>query len=302
MASADKTSLSSIKPLPSKVTRISRCQDQGRDQLSNLSALKSAGIKICSVKRVSINVTANADPSVSAPAFLHVPQDYQCEKTEDRERTGAILLSGAGGGVAGPSSMYLSIADKLASLRGGISVLRLDYRYPARNKYCVMDVQAAMNYMEKDYAISRFVLVGWSFGGAPVFTVGGMDKRVIGCATVASQTAETEGIRNLNPRPVLLLHGTGDRTLSPSCSRRLYQMYGSRGVRTIKLFDDDDHALTRNSLEAEEMLCQFITKCAGVEIDHDEHVKVVQKELVRGEEKVETMKRSGDLGGGESVE
>lgn len=83
----------------------------------------------------------------------------------------------------GPSSIYLSIADKLASLKQGIPVMRLDYRYPARNKYCVADVQAAMKYLEAGYGISRFVLVGWSFGGAPVYTLGGCDERVVGCAT-----------------------------------------------------------------------------------------------------------------------
>ena len=134
--------------------------------------------------------------------ILHVPQNYHREQSEGREKTAAILLSGAGGGLVGPSSVYLSIADKVASLNRGIPVLRLDYRYPARNKYCVPDVVAAMNYLQNGYAVSRFVLVGWSYGGAPVFTAGGQDDRVVGCATVASQTAETVCNSSLLP----LLH------------------------------------------------------------------------------------------------
>ena len=63
-------------------------------------------------------------------------------------QTAAILLSGAGGGLVGPSSMYLGIATKLSILKQGIPVLRLDYRYPARNSYCVADVLAAMDYLE----------------------------------------------------------------------------------------------------------------------------------------------------------
>jgi hypothetical protein len=43
-------------------------------------------------------------------------------------KTAAILLSGAGRGVLGPSSMYLSLADKLASLSQPVPALRLDYR------------------------------------------------------------------------------------------------------------------------------------------------------------------------------
>ncbi|KAK8210318.1 hypothetical protein M8818_003486 [Zalaria obscura] len=252
------------------------------------------------VKPLEIKVEDGPDGTV--PGFLHVPHNYDSKSSGDR--TAAILLSGAGGGVVGPSSIYLSMADKLASLNKGIPALRLDYRFPARNRYCVRDVVAAMDYLQEGYAVRRFVLVGWSFGGAPVFTVGGQDERVVGCATVASQTAETEGIRQVGRRqvPLLLLHGTGDRTLSPTCSQRLYDSYGNRGPRELKLFNGDDHALTRNSAKAEELLCGFITKCAGVKIDEEEQRNVVQKTLVDGKEKIDKMKQGGDLRGSESVE
>ena len=139
-----------------------------------------------------------------------------------------------------------------------------------------------------------------SLAGAPVFTLGGSDERVVGCATVASQTAETDGIGKVSPRPVLLMHGTGDRTLRYSCSQRLYDEYGDKGERELKLFEGDDHALTRNSREAEERLCDFIMRCAGVESRGDER-KVVRSELVDEGDRVELMK-GGDLKGDESIE
>jgi hypothetical protein len=247
------------------------------------------------VKPVAIQVEDGPDGSVSG--FLHLPPT---SSATPESKTAAILLSGAGGGVVGPSSIYLSLADKLASLKQPVPALRLDYRYPARNKYCVRDVLAAMKTLEESYGINSFVLVGWSFGGAPVFTVGGQDKRVVGCATVASQTAETEGIRSLAPRSLLLLHGTGDRTLSPSCSERLYSMYGSEGDRELKLFDRDDHALTRNSLEAEQLIGGFILRCAG--LDPRQDAEGLAEKLVGDEEKVELMKEGGDLRRNESVE
>lgn len=254
---------------------------------------------ICDVKPLTIKVVDSQDGAV--PAFLHLPQNYQQGQSGANKRTAALLLSGAGGGVVGPSGIYLSIADKLASLNQGIPVMRLDYRFPARNKYCVSDVKAAMDYLESRYSVSRFVLTGWSFGGAPVFTVGGNDARVVGCATVASQTAETDGIEGLSPRPVLFLHGTGDRTLSPSCSERLFKMYGRGGDRELRLFNGDDHALTQNSLKAEELLCNFIMKCAGVEIGDGES-KTVKEDLVGDGKRVELMKRGGDLKGEERIE
>lgn len=215
-------------------------------------------------------------------------------------------MSGASGGVAGPSSIYISMADKMASLRRGIPVLRMDYRYPARNKYCVADVVAAMDFLQRTLGISRFVLVGWSFGGAPVMTVGGQDDRVVGCATIASQAPETEGIERVAAKslPLLLLHGTGDRTLAHEFSERLlerYQRHVKDDMGFLKLFDGDDHALTRNSGKAEAMLCAFVMRCAGVEISEDEDAVVLGRCLVAREERVRLMEEAGDLGKGESL-
>jgi hypothetical protein len=251
------------------------------------------------VERLSIQVEDNMDGFVSG--FLHLPPKFAKGVSIAPNQTAAILLSGAGGGVVGPSSMYLSMGDKLASTALGIPTLRLDYRYPARNRYCVEDVKASMRLLEDIYELHRFVLVGWSFGGAPVFTVGGEDERVTGCATVASQTAETYGIQHLAPRPLLLLHGLKDRTLSPKCSRDLYSMYGSNGSRTLKLFEGDDHALTRHASEAEELLCNFIANCAGLRIGDGEK-EAIEKILVHEDDRLKLMRQSGDLRTPESID
>jgi hypothetical protein len=293
MASANRSSLSATT------------QGQGPKRPANISDYESVkeprrilnpgNRKPRDIKSLTIKV--NDDPDGAVPGFLHLPAPSSMKPD-----FAAILLSGAGGGVVGPSSIYLSIADKLSSLNPGIPVMRLDYRYPARNKYCTRDVLAAMDYIESNHSISKFVLVGWSFGGAPVFTVAGMDSRVVGCATVASQTAETEGIRKLSPRPVLLLHGKGDRNLSPRCSQSLFELYGSRGDRRIQLFDGDDHSLTRHAAKAEEMLCDFIAEVGGLKISETDQEEVVKKELVDDGERVEMMRKGGDLRGDERVE
>lgn len=269
------------------------------------STKKQPHLQPCDVKPLTLDVKDNRPGSVAG--FLHTPQNYRREQHEVREKTAAILLSGASGGVVGPSSIYLSIADKIASLKKGIPVMRLDYRYPARNGYCCRDVVKAMDYLQNGYGISRFVLVGWSFGGAPVFTLGGRDERIVGCATVASQTADTDGIDGVatSNKPVLLLHGTGDGTLSPRCSERLrdaYQYATRGGECKMHLFQGDDHALTKNSLKAEEMICDFITRCAGFEVEDAERKVVLDKELVPPAEKVKKMEESGDVRQPESVQ
>ena len=268
-------------------------------------SLKKANKRLCSVKVLRIS-SPKPDSEWFFPAYLHLPKNY-CRKPDERcEKTAVILMSGASGGVAGPSSIYISLADKIASLRRGIPVLRMDYRYPARNKYCVADVVAAMDFLQRTLGTGRFVLVGWSFGGAPVMNVGGQDDRVVGCAIIASQTAETEGIERVAAKslPLLLLHGTGDRTLAPECSERLFERY-QRHVKDdmgfLKLFDGDDHALTNNSAKAEAMLCAFIVRCAGVEICENEDSVILRKCLVAGEERVRLMEEAGDLGEGESL-
>ncbi|GAB7334808.1 hypothetical protein MBLNU13_g06723t3 [Cladosporium sp. NU13] len=268
-------------------------------------SLKKSKKRLCSVKFLRIS-SPKPDFEWFFPAYLHLPKNYRREADEKREKTAVILMSGASGGVAGPSSIYISMADKIASLRRGIPVLRMDYRYPARNEYCVADVVAAMDFLQRKLGVSRFVLVGWSFGGAPVMTVGGQDDRVVGCATIASQSAQTEGIERVAAKglPLLLLHGTGDRTLAPESSESLFEIY-QRHVKDdmgfLKLFDGDDHALTENSAMAEAMLCAFATRCAGVDVSEDEDLVVLRTFLVAKEERVRLMEAAGDLGEGESL-
>jgi pimeloyl-ACP methyl ester carboxylesterase len=159
-----------------------------------------------------------------------------------------------------------------------------------------------MAYLRDMYGLDRFVLVGWSFGGAVVFSCAGEDERVVGCATVASQTADAlEGIGRVRPRPVLLMHGSGDRTLSVGCSRRLWKAYGDgdgdedKGERRLEVFEGDNHALSGNAKRAEEMLCEFVAQCAGVRVGEEERKNVVGVELVEDGERHGLMERGGDL-------
>ncbi|RAL15904.1 uncharacterized protein BO97DRAFT_403120 [Aspergillus homomorphus CBS 101889] len=235
-----------------------------------------------------------------APAILHQPRNYNA-----REVHGAavILISGAGGGVSGPSGIYPSLADKLTTLLS-IPVIRLDYREPARTQYCTADVIAAMDYLGQQYQSRRFVVVGWSFGGSPCFTVAAKEpERVVGIATVASQTALTSGIAKLSPRPLLLLHGTGDTVLSSRCSEVLYGQYGTEGVRELKTFPGDDHGLSQNAEEAERLILLF----AGRTLGFENRLEMVSQDGRRQswaggwEERLQAMKEGRDLENGEAV-
>lgn len=78
------------------------------------------------------------------------------------------------------AGIYPSLADKFALLLG-IPCIRLDYHRPARNAYCTRTCSpSSTTYLERHFATSRFVVVGWSFGGSLCFTVTAREpKRIV---------------------------------------------------------------------------------------------------------------------------
>lgn len=242
---------------------------------------------------------SETDTSNTLEAYLHLPHGHRREAaTTKRSKTAVILISDASGDTAGPSAMYTSMAEKLASVRRGTPVLRMGNRVPACKASCIADVLAAMDYLQHRLAVGRYVLVGWNHGSAPAMTVGGLDNRVVGCATVASRTADSDVVKRVAEKslPLLLLHARSDEIIPPSCSKRLlkyYQRHAKEDMGFLKLFDSDDHVLTENSAKAEAMLCDFVTRCAGVELAKDE--AAIKKCLV-SREKVSLMVESGEAG------
>ncbi|KAL4784145.1 Alpha/Beta hydrolase protein [Aspergillus varians] len=221
----------------------------------NLGSIRASEVH---AREVQIEVHDPLDHQ--APAMLYEPRDYDVDEVRN---AAIVLISGAGGGVSGPSGIYPSLADKLAILIG-VPVVRLAYRVPERIDLCVPDVIATMDYLERSLQSTRFVIIGWSSGGSPCFTIAAQEpRRVWGVATVASQTVETSTIRKLTPRPLLLLHGSADTCIPSQCSESLYQQYGTAGSRELKIFSGDNHALSMNAPEAEGLLFLFAARTLG---------------------------------------
>ncbi|KAJ3361624.1 hypothetical protein GGF32_007092, partial [Allomyces javanicus] len=190
-------------------------------------------------------------------AFLHAPRTALA---------GALLVSGVGGGVSGPTGMYVSLATRLA--REGVATLRLDYRVPGRTPECVADMAAAIQLLQDRYAVDKIATVGWSFGSAPVFTLADRmrDAQLIkAIAVVAPQVADAMGICNVPPVPVLFVHGEDDQCLPPMCSKMLKRTYDSSlayqahgGQCEVVLMPDDDHCLTHTYRAAETRILDFL--------------------------------------------
>jgi alpha-beta hydrolase superfamily lysophospholipase len=153
--------------------------------------------------------------------------------------TAVVWVFGAGGGLGGPAGgLYPRLAAQLAP--DGVASLRLDYRRPADLIACVLDVLVGVAYLGT-LGRSRVVLVGHSFGGAVVITAGAISPEAIGVAALSSQTAGTDLVGAVSPRPLLLMHGTADEVLPDSCSRTLYERAGE--PRRLVLYAGCRHGL-----------------------------------------------------------
>jgi uncharacterized protein len=159
----------------------------------------------------------------------------------DGVTSAVVMVSGAFGGVAGPSGVYPALAGRLQAAQ--IAALRLDYREPENMNECIYDLDAGLDELRQG-GIKRFALIGWSFGGAVVISSGVAHSDVLGVATLASQTAGTAAVSRLAPRSLLLLHGTADRVLPDWCSRYLYEEAGE--PKRLVLFDGDGHEFSRS--------------------------------------------------------
>lgn len=73
---------------------------------------------------------------------------------------------------------------------------------------------------------TRVILVGHSFGGAVVITVGARSPAVTGVAALSSQSFGAYGVETASPRPLLLIHGEADEVLPDTCSRSFYREAG----------------------------------------------------------------------------
>lgn len=152
--------------------------------------------------------------------------------------------------MVGGAGVYEELATRLQA--GGAAALRLEYRTPNYLEECVHDLLAGIEALDQR-GIEWVVLVGWSFGGAVVISVGAASGTVVGVATVASQTQGADAVGELSPeKSLLLIHGTADRVLSYELSRDLYASAGE--PKELVLYPDDGHGIEGHRPEMLEKL------------------------------------------------
>ena len=172
---------------------------------------------------------------------------------------GVIWVGGFDGGFDGPAdAIFGDLAEDL--LPFGISSLRLDYRIktsPGIVEEAAYDVLHGIAFLVAQ-GITDVGLVGHSFGAAVVITAGVASPHVKTVVSLSAQTAGAQGVRNLAPKSILLVHGTEDIRLSPQLSQWLYQQ--AREPKKLVLLEGARHSLRQSREELRTLVREWLVK------------------------------------------
>jgi pimeloyl-ACP methyl ester carboxylesterase len=174
---------------------------------------------------------------------------------------GAVVLcvGGFDGGFDGPADgLFPALGEDLAP--HGIGVLRVDFRdrrAPGIVADGASDVRAAIEECRRR-GVRRFGLVGHSFGGAVMITVGAATPEVETVVTLSTQTAGALDAPKLAPRPLLLIHGLDDIRLSPDCSRYIHAIAGE--PKRLVLLPGARHSLRQNAAEVRRLVREWLVE------------------------------------------
>ena len=148
----------------------------------------------------------------------------------------ALCVSGAIGGLDGPSKLYPRLGQELP--KAGIAIARIDYRAPNEFGECMLDALAGVSFL-RAMRYQRAALIGHSFGGAVAINAGTLGPIVTTVIALSSQLAGAHVVGELAPRPLLLVHGTSDTILPHQSSEAIYER--AQEPKTLKLVPGADH-------------------------------------------------------------
>ncbi len=167
-----------------------------------------------------------------------------------------IWVGGSGGGLDGPARGLYPEACRWLQ-RNGLAGLRIHYRRPSDLLACVLDVLVAVRFLRAE-GVERIALVGHSFGGAVVINAGALSTDVTAVVAMSTQTAGADLAQHIAPRPLLLIHGTGDEILSSECSEIVYA--AAHEPKELKLFPGARHGLDSVREDVLELVTAWLEK------------------------------------------
>jgi pimeloyl-ACP methyl ester carboxylesterase len=172
---------------------------------------------------------------------------------------GAIYVGGSSGGFDSPASnMYPALCVGLMPSR--VCGLRVAYRNPLDLSECVSDVLAALRFLH-DRGVHDTALVGYSFGGAVVARAAASSNRhssfVRTVVLLATQAHGVEALADLAPvTGSLIIHGTADVVLPPSCSEYAYKV--AHQPKRLTLYEGAGHSLDEVAFDVRKEVREWI--------------------------------------------
>jgi pimeloyl-ACP methyl ester carboxylesterase len=216
-------------------------EPNGGDQLRMRITGYSAGEPEHGMRRITLETTRGV-----IPILLH----------EAAEKGRAVVcVSGALGGFDGPQRLYQRLGGDLPPM--GITIARVNYRLPNEFNECLMDALAGVSFL-KSTGHERAALIGHSFGGAVAINAGTLNPLISTVIALSSQLAGAHVVGDLAPRPLLLVHGTGDEILPHRSSEMIYERAGE--PRELMLFEDADHRFTGRGDELFALVSEWLQR------------------------------------------
>jgi predicted esterase len=170
-----------------------------------------------------------------------------------------IWVGGMGGGWDTPAKrLYPQLCQKLVN-NERISSLRIRYRYPRDLDESLTDVIAGIKFLEHE-GIQSVGLVGHSFGGAVVIeAAAAVSNMVLTIVTLSTQSYRAvEAVSKLGKGcSMLLIHGTDDDVLWPSCSSYVYEK--ANNLKII-LYEGAKHRLEEAAEQVHQVVYQWIVE------------------------------------------
>lgn len=158
-----------------------------------------------------------------------------------RARRGVVFVGGAGGGwdTPGRGELYPRLCEDLAA--AGVAAVRAQYRHQHALAECVLDVLAALHFLE-GLGVEAAAVAGHSFGGAVALQAAVHAENVRAVVALSTQGHGAGAAGELPPGcAALFVHGTADEVLPAACSRHAFAL--AREPKCLRLYEGARHGL-----------------------------------------------------------
>lgn len=180
---------------------------------------------------------------------------YEVPKAE----VAILWLGDDRGGFDSPADgLFDRLAERFRAQQ--VASLRVQYRVPSDATQNGLDALVATAVLQK-LEVSRVVVVAWGLGAVGAFAVMERFPTAAAVALLAPRGMKPAAAADLG-RPLLILHGTGDRVAPTQASRDL--LAKASEPKRIVYYPDADHDLAGVAGEVEAELATWLERQLGV--------------------------------------